>query len=543
MTSSGFLIFQKDFNNQTGSNFVDSAPLNAPPPFGFHSRPEPSRQDETVRRLLLRTLILPCSLILGGCPQHVVELTEEILPPKDYRPIYMTSSVSLDSILQQYKGAAGRVREIAARLPGDTAFQSELPLLSMDIRRVDDSKYPDRVELRAFIYDSAGRFVMGLAPPYFQGTGDWRDRWPRLIDSCNGERVQVDSFQVTEVREDRGEPYALGFVLDHSGSMGDEKIRRLRSAVARVLSVIKPGDQVTTVKFGSATLVDVPLTPDRRTYQSSFVVENIRPPGGGGTALYDAAIIGVREVSKAPTSHKRAIILFTDGFDGESKATDDSLRRYARANRVAIYTIAYGQADVDLMRNIAIYTGGRFYRIYSYKEFPYVFADIYRTLNNYYRITYDPPDCSGIHTATPYVSIAELGYDSLKAGGMYDRSLFTPYDPIGTLVFLNIEFDYDKSSIRPESMGQIQEVANAMRTYPKMKLEIRGHTDDRGSDDYNQKLSEQRAEAVAQALGEMGIDRARLEIRGFGESQPIAPNDSDDNRRRNRRTEFLILAR
>lgn len=496
-----------------------------------------------MRRLLLLALLLPCAIFFGGCPQHVVDLTEEILPPKDYRPIYMTSSASLDSILQQYKGAAERVRAIASRAAGDTSFQGELPLLSMDIRRVDDSKYPERVELRAFIYDSAGRFIMGLAPPYFKGTGDWRSRWPRLIDSCNGERVVVDSFQVTEVREDRGEPYALGFVLDHSGSMGDEKIRRLRSAVARVLSVIKPGDQITTVKFGSATLVDVPLTPDRRTYQSSFVVENIRPPGGGGTALYDAAIIGVKEVSKAPSGHKRAIILFTDGFDGESKATDDSLRRYARANRVSIYTVAYGQADVDRMRNIAIYTGGRFYRIYSYKEFPYVFADIYRTLNNYYRITYDPPDCSGIHKATPYVSIPELGYDSLKASGTYDRSLFTPYDPIGTLVFLNIEFDYDQSTIRPESMSQVQQVANAMRTYPKMRLEIRGHTDDRGGEEYNQKLSEQRAEAVAQALAEMGIERTRLEVKGFGKSLPIVPNDSDDNRRRNRRTEFVILAR
>lgn len=495
-------------------------------------------------RPLLFAVIALFTPILGGCPHHLVELADQIVPPKDHRPIYMTSSASLDTILSQYAGAGKRVREIAAaRIGRDTAYQNELPLLSMDIRRVDDSRYPGQVELRAFIYDSSGRFIKGLAPPYFTGDGTWRYRWPRLVDSCNGERVVIDSFHVSEVREDRGEPYALAFVLDHSGSMGDEKVRRLRSAVGRVLGVIKPGDLITTVKFGSGWEIDVRLTSDRNVYRRDFQVENIRPSGGGGTALYDAAIVGVTELSKAPPEHKRAMILFTDGFDGESDATDDSLKRYARATNVAIYTVAYGEADVDLMKSIAIYTGGRFYRIYSYKEFPYVFADIYRTLNNYYRITYDPPDCSGVHTATACVAIPELGYDSLAARGVYDRSLFTPYDPIGTLVFLNIEFDYDKSTIKPESIEQIQEVAAVMGRYPGMKLEIRGHTDDRGGDDYNQKLSEQRAEAVAHALSEMGIDRKRLNTTGLGESNPIVPNDSDENRRRNRRTEFVILAR
>jgi len=496
------------------------------------------------RQLLFLLLLVPVSLTLGGCPQHVVTLSEEILPPKDYRPIYMTSSVSLEKAVEELGGTdvRGRRRSGSVAVDGDSTL-TELPLLSMDIRRVDDSRYPEEVEMRAFVYDSSGRFVMGLAPPYYKGSGSWRVRWPRLFDSCNGNKAEIRDFQVTEVREDKGEPYAIAFVLDHSGSMGDEKIRRLRSAVARVLKVIKPGDQIATVKFGSSTLVDVPLTSNRRAYQSEFEIESIDPPGGGGTALYDAAVLGVDVVSKAPETHKRAVILFTDGFDGESKATDDSLQRVARAHRVAVYTVAYGEADVDRLRNIAIYTGGRFYRIYSYREFPYVFADIYRTLNNYYKITYAPPPCPGVHTATADVSIPELGYDTLSADGEYDRSLITPLDPVGTIVFLNIEFDYDKATIQAGSMDQVREIANTMRRYPKMRLEIRGHTDDRGSEEYNQHLSEERARSVSTALVEMGVDPERLEMKGFGESQPKAPNDTEENRRRNRRTEFVILAR
>jgi len=353
----------------------------------------------------------------------------------------------------------------------------------------------------------------------------------------------IDSFEVTEVRQDRREPYALSFVLDHSGSMGREKILRLRTAVSRTLKIIKAGDRVSTVKFGSKAQVDVPLTDDTARYRRDFIVENINPPGGGGTALYDAALVGINEVAQAPAGFKRAIILFTDGMDGNSTSEVEKVHRAAKEKKVTVYTVAYGEANEQVMRDMASYTGGRMYRIYSYKEFPYVFADIYRALNNYYRITYRPPQCQGVHTATASIALPELGYDRIAASGQYDRSLFMPFDEIGTVALVAIEFDYDKATIRPESMPRVQEVADVMRTYPAMELEIRGHTDDRGGNEYNLKLSQERAQAVAQALADMGIEQKRLTVKGFGEAQPLAPNDSDESRRRNRRTEFVITKR
>ena len=192
------------------------------------------------------------------------------------------------------------------------------------------------------------------------------------------------------------------------------------------------------------------------------------------------------------------------------------------------------------MQDLASYTGGRYYRIYSNREFPYVFADIYRGLSNYYRITYRPPECPGLHTASVSLTIPELD-SRLLADGTYDRSVFTPFSGVGDIALVNIEFDYDKATIRPESMPRIQEIASVMKTYPTILMEIRGHTDDRGSDDYNQNLSEQRARAVADALEDMGVKSARLTIQGFGESRPLAPNDSEENRKKNRRTEFVIV--
>lgn len=491
--------------------------------------------------------LLLVAMALGGCPHHVVQIAQEVIPPKDYKPIYMTSTITLDKLVEMYGGRVGTGSGSTGGTgttgsSGTSSSETGMPL-AMDIRNVDDRRYPDEVELRAFVYDTSGRFVMGLAPPYFKGPGNWRDRWPRLVDSCSGQAVNIDNFEVTEVRQDKREPYALAFVLDHSGSMGDQKILRLRTAVRRTLNIIKSGDKVTAVKFGSRSDVEVLLTDDTARYRRGFVVESIEPPGGGGTALYDAALVSINEVAQAPPGFKRAIILFTDGADGNSSSDVDDVHRAAKEKNVTIYTVAYGGAEEDVMRDMASYTGGRMYRIYSYKEFPYVFADIYRGLNNYYKITYRAPECQGVHTATASIALPELGYDRLSASGQYDRSLFTPFDDIGTVALVAIEFEYDKAMIRPESMSRVGEVAEMMRTYPAMKLEIRGHTDDRGGDDYNMKLSQERAQAVADALVQMGIATKRLTVKGLGETAPLAPNDTEENRRKNRRTEFVITAK
>ncbi|HVZ37823.1 MAG TPA: OmpA family protein [Candidatus Kapabacteria bacterium] len=506
------------------------------------------------QRLIAAASILLLAVGLAGCPQHVINIAREVTPPKDYKPVYMTSTIPYDQMVKALKSGARPAtpsRDSAGNPHGGSTIDSRTsgaetgaasgPLL-MDIRAVDDSRYPDQVELRAFVYDTSGRFVMGLAPPYFNGPGTWRDDWSTLVDSCSGERTTIDSFSVTEVREDRREPYAIAFVLDQSGSMGDEKVRRLRTAVSRTLRIIKQGDQITAVKFGSACEVDVPLTGDSSRFRHEFQIENLEPPGGGGTALYDAAIVGINEVAKAPPTHRRAVILFTDGMDGNSHAAVDAVHRIAREKKVTLYTVAYGEANEEVMRNMAVYTGGRMYRIYSNKEFPYVFADIYRGLSNYYRITYHPPLCKGIHTATASLTLAEVGC-RLAASGLYDRSLFMPYDPVGSIALVGIEFDYDKASISSGSMPRIREVADAMRSNPDIKLEIRGHTDDRGGDDYNMKLSQDRAQAVANAIVAMGIDAGRLSVKGFGKTRPLVPNDSEENRQKNRRTEFVIVSR
>jgi outer membrane protein OmpA-like peptidoglycan-associated protein len=112
---------------------------------------------------------------------------------------------------------------------------------------------------------------------------------------------------------------------------------------------------------------------------------------------------------------------------------------------------------------------------------------------------------------------------------------------IGTrIVMRNIFFDFDKATLRPESNLELDRLRKVMLDYPKMKIEISGHTDNKGSADYNKKLSESRAKSVLDYLVKKGISPDRMTSVGYGFDRSLAPNENEEGRQLNRRTEFEI---
>jgi outer membrane protein OmpA-like peptidoglycan-associated protein len=112
-----------------------------------------------------------------------------------------------------------------------------------------------------------------------------------------------------------------------------------------------------------------------------------------------------------------------------------------------------------------------------------------------------------------------------------------------TIVLRNIFFDFDKATIRPESANELDRLIKLLTDNPGIRIELGSHTDSKGSDDYNLKLSQQRSQSVVNYLISKGISAARLEAKGYGETVPIATNDTDAGRQENRRTEFKILSK
>lgn len=124
----------------------------------------------------------------------------------------------------------------------------------------------------------------------------------------------------------------------------------------------------------------------------------------------------------------------------------------------------------------------------------------------------------------------------IAKGGVkyYDRILSE-----GKIICNGIRFDVDKATLKPESMGPINKIYELMTKQPDLKFSVEGHTDSDGDDARNQTLSENRAKTVMKQLVQMGINKDRLTSKGFGETMPLADNNTPEGKANNRRVEFV----
>jgi outer membrane protein OmpA-like peptidoglycan-associated protein len=134
---------------------------------------------------------------------------------------------------------------------------------------------------------------------------------------------------------------------------------------------------------------------------------------------------------------------------------------------------------------------------------------------------------------------AELADEELTP---VSKDLYLPQIEIGVTVRLkNIYFDFDKTTLKKESFVELNKVVEFFNQNSTLEVEIAGHTDDKGSEDYNANLSQGRSQAVVDYIISKGIDSYRLTAHGYGESKPIDTNDSEDGRANNRRVEFTVV--
>ncbi|KOY85655.1 hypothetical protein AD998_05365 [bacterium 336/3] len=111
----------------------------------------------------------------------------------------------------------------------------------------------------------------------------------------------------------------------------------------------------------------------------------------------------------------------------------------------------------------------------------------------------------------------------------------------GEKINLTVFYDFDKDFLRLESKPELERLVAFLQKYPKLKVEIAGHTDAIGTDQKNLGLSDRRSQSVVRYLIERGIDPKRLVAKGYGESKPISTNETDEGRQLNRRTECVVL--
>ena len=104
-----------------------------------------------------------------------------------------------------------------------------------------------------------------------------------------------------------------------------------------------------------------------------------------------------------------------------------------------------------------------------------------------------------------------------------------------------VEFDFDKATLRTENRELLSRIAGVLLTSKGYRVQIHGHTDDIGSGEYNQRLSERRADAVRNYLVDAGIDPAIVSTKGHGKTRPVVPGNNSNDRAKNRRVEIGII--
>ncbi len=169
----------------------------------------------------------------------------------------------------------------------------------------------------------------------------------------------------------------------------------------------------------------------------------------------------------------------------------------------------------------------------------------YLTIGNFF-----PASHSNITDLDSLTYLLPGAYYYIDDISLYCLTCPPPYDPpkdttnyqIGNVFILkNIFFDFDKSNLLQQSYNELQKLVEILEEHPTMKIEIGGHTDNRGAIEYNQRLSENRAKSVVKYLINRGINENRLKYKGYGELSPIDNNDTEIGRFNNRRVEFKVI--
>ena len=155
------------------------------------------------------------------------------------------------------------------------------------------------------------------------------------------------------------------------------------------------------------------------------------------------------------------------------------------------------------------------------------------------------PKCNFVPEAIEFGGIGSqegpLTFTNVKIAAGGAMNMLDKIMTDGKFVTHAITFDVNKSTIKPESMGFLNQMAKYMKDNSTLKLEVDGHTDSDGADDLNMKLSQSRAEAVKAQLVSMGIEDSRLSAKGFGKTKPISDNNSVEGKANNRRVEFVKM--
>lgn len=412
--------------------------------------------------------------------------------------------------------------------------------IKTDVWKIEHYTFPDSIRLFVRVLDTNGYVVTHMAAPYRKAGAP--NYFPKLVERIGSTRrrektVNITPFTVREFGEQDSIPTSIALALDQTGSMiGVKDV--LDYGTEMFIGMKRKCDSISLTGFHKDIKRVFPLTADTVAALREFR-EYKKNSQGIFSRVYDGIMSALQSLQNVPTHEPKVCVVFSDGEENSSQAKAADIYEYATRHNISIYCVGFAYANDEDLQSLSLYTGGKYYRAYTKADLLSIFMDIYRSLQNYYLVTYVPPDKPTVHHVD--MSVALPGRDTLLAQGMYDKSDLKGIDSIGSEFTKYILFAYKSAQIDSVSNPMLDQVAADMERFPRVILEVQGHTDNVGGLEYNQKLSEDRANAVRNALITRGVEPERLRVKGFSFLIPVATNDTEEGRAKNRRTIFKVL--
>lgn len=315
-------------------------------------------------------------------------------------------------------------------------------------------------------------------------------------------------------------PDQVIIITDASGTMYQHQTFPQAKALTSTLVAAMPegnsrglksgGYEAGLISFGGDERIASQLAAFDRSALSSKVdtYRLLGEPGGfgGTTPLHD--VIAESRGSLTGRSANSALVVFSDGLPQDEMAALRAARNLGMAydGTVCIHTVQTGDDPMgaDFLRRLSDVTGCGTTRTASSVSDPSAFMGFVREV--------------------------------FVARG--DRPAPVPDACSGVIRLRGVEFEFDKANLAGASSVVLDAAAEGLLACPKIPVRVEGHTDSLGSDEYNQDLGQRRADTVRRYLINSGIAPQRIKARSFGESRPIATNDTDEGRQLNRRVEL-----
>ena len=371
------------------------------------------------------------------------------------------------------------------------------------------------------------------------------DRDYRFIDTLRKEHIEIEEngdaqevIDLSLIASTNRVPVDFVFVVDHTGSMRDQidAVKANIDAFTQKLASKGIDYRLGLVVFDDNVAARHWMTDDIEEFKSWIDV--IETSGGGDRP--ENALEGLRAATgmNFRSSANRVAILVTDapfhryndkrGF-GRTRYTERTISVLLERADIRVFNIV--DPSISGYWEISERTGGRLFDIK--KPFADILDDFVETMTSLYTATYRShsymiPDSIEVELRIP-------------STGKTARKRFSVLEVGRKLVMENIHFSSSRHNIEPDSEPELDYLVRLMLARPRMHIKIEGHTDSIGSYYYNLELSRKRAEAVKLYMVRKGVEQNRLFTIGYGEARPTESNETEAGRRRNRRTEFVIL--